>query len=96
MDVLLISFFSMGREMHSRTTSLSFTWTNLTTRTALDWLLWARHPESAAVVPSTTDVVVIDVERSAVTTNDYSACDRAVEDHAQIEADPGTSARRWC
>ncbi|KAL4080378.1 Sodium/hydrogen exchanger family-domain-containing protein [Scleroderma yunnanense] len=90
---LSIPFFNLGREMHSRTTSVSFTWTNRTTRTVPDWVLWARRPESVAVTPSATDTIVTDAERGLVANNDHSAHDHAVQDRTQTEAVLGTSER---
>ncbi|KAI6026254.1 Sodium/hydrogen exchanger family-domain-containing protein [Pisolithus microcarpus] len=62
---LSIPFFNLGRGMHSRTTSLSLTWT-WTNRPTPDWVLWARRADPATATPSATNTVVADVERGTV------------------------------
>ncbi|KAM5543252.1 hypothetical protein V8D89_003126 [Ganoderma adspersum] len=48
---LSIPFFSFGRNVHSRTVSLSRTWTSRTTN-APDWLLWARRTPGEVTRPA--------------------------------------------
>ncbi|PIL33975.1 transporter [Ganoderma sinense ZZ0214-1] len=48
---LSIPFFSFGRNVHSRTLSLSRTWTSRTTN-APDWLLWARSTPGEVTRPA--------------------------------------------
>ncbi|KAH7912396.1 Sodium/hydrogen exchanger family-domain-containing protein [Hygrophoropsis aurantiaca] len=62
---LSIPFFSLGRDMHSRTVSLSLTWTSRTTRMTPDWMLWARRAEPTDVGASAA--VDGDVEQGSQT-----------------------------
>ncbi|KAG6331419.1 hypothetical protein ID866_7672 [Astraeus odoratus] len=80
---LSIPFFNLGRTVHSRTASLSLTWTNRSVRPVPDWVLWARRPESQAAMPSATTTVVADVERGTAT---------RVEDSTYCNAEPNNQA----
>lgn len=75
---LSIPFFNLGREVHSRTTSLSLNWT-WTNRTTPDWVLWARRPEGATATPSAINIAVADVERGAVPVADVSPCNEELD-----------------
>ena len=57
-----IPFFSFGRNVRSRTVSLSRTWTSRNTN-APDWLLWARRTPAEVTRPGTPTVASRDVER---------------------------------
>jgi hypothetical protein len=59
-DGLSIPFFSMGRGVHSRTVSLTMTWTSRNRVTVPDWVLGARSAPN--IVESTADE---DVERGS-------------------------------
>lgn len=62
-DGLSIPFFSFGRNVRTRTLSLSRTWTSRNTN-APDWLLGARRTPAEIVPPGTaTTTVSQDVER---------------------------------
>ncbi|KAI0712951.1 Sodium/hydrogen exchanger family-domain-containing protein [Cerioporus squamosus] len=59
---LSIPFFSFGRNVRSRTVSLTRTWTSRNTN-APDWLLWARPTPADVTRPDTPTSVSRDVER---------------------------------
>ncbi|TBU30283.1 Sodium/hydrogen exchanger family-domain-containing protein [Dichomitus squalens] len=61
---LSIPFFSFGRNVRSRTVSLSHTWTSRTTNTP-DWLLWARRTPAEITRPGSPVMEERDVERGA-------------------------------
>ncbi|TCD63902.1 hypothetical protein EIP91_004781 [Steccherinum ochraceum] len=61
---LSIPSFSFGKRLHSRTVSLTHTWTSRQTN-GPDWLLWARRapaPGAGASVPQTANASVTDLE----------------------------------
>lgn len=71
---LSIPFFNIGRGVHSRTTSLTVTWTSRNRATIPDWVLWARRApdivKSTAAedvergptnIPKDTDESVVDI-----------------------------------
>lgn len=71
---LSIPFFNIGRGVHSRTTSMTATWTSRNRVTVPDWVLWARRTpdivKSTAVedveqgptnIPQDTDGSVVDI-----------------------------------
>ncbi|RDX48056.1 hypothetical protein OH76DRAFT_1484240 [Lentinus brumalis] len=60
---LSIPFFSFGRNVRSRTVSLSRTWTSRNTN-APDWLLWARRTPAEVTRPGTPTSASRDVERA--------------------------------
>ena len=65
-DGLSIPFFSIGRQVHSRTVSLSATLTTRSRGDAPDWLLWARRPPTSPREPEGSTVISeADVERCA-------------------------------
>ncbi|KAG1775339.1 Sodium/hydrogen exchanger family-domain-containing protein [Suillus placidus] len=53
---LSIPFFSMGRGVHSRTTSLTMTWTSINRATVPDWVHWARRSPNMVESPPNEDV----------------------------------------
>ncbi|KAG2043601.1 Sodium/hydrogen exchanger family-domain-containing protein [Suillus americanus] len=57
---LSIPFFNIGRGVHSRTTSLTMTWTSRNRVTVPDWVLWARRAPD--IVESSADE---DIERGS-------------------------------
>ncbi|KAG1815926.1 Sodium/hydrogen exchanger family-domain-containing protein [Suillus subaureus] len=59
---LSIPSFNMGRGVHSRTISLTMTWTSRNRVTVPDWVLWARAPD---IVESSADE---DVEQGSTKT----------------------------
>ena len=63
LDGLSIPFFSFGRNVRSRTVSLSRTWTSRTNN-APDWLLWARRTPAEITRPSSPATQHRDVERA--------------------------------
>ena len=63
LDGLSIPFFSFGRNVRSRTVSLSRTWTSRTNN-APDWLLWARRTPAEITRPSSPAIQHRDVERA--------------------------------
>lgn len=66
-DGLSIPFFSLGREVHSRTVTLTYTWTRTRTGTIVpDWLLYARRPQNDTGSPTVPDTDA-DVERGIET-----------------------------
>ncbi|KAH7918314.1 hypothetical protein BV22DRAFT_1041837 [Leucogyrophana mollusca] len=92
---LSIPFFSFGRGVHSRTVSLSYTWTSRTRMTP-DWVLWARRPEVGV-----SESMVADVEtgtRNTVVKSGVSSPVDAVVDHVGIaereDEYPSLSRRR--
>lgn len=61
-DGLSIPFFNLGREVRSRTVTLTNTWTRRGTGPTLpDWVFYARRPETNADAPTATRTSV-DVE----------------------------------
>lgn len=65
-DGLSIPFFNLGREVHSRTVTLTHTWTRTRTGVTLpDWVLYARRPEDDTGAPTATGTDV-DVERGTI------------------------------
>jgi len=64
---LSIPFFTIGRQVHSRTQSLSATLTTRSRGEAPDWLLWARRSVTIPREPEASTAVVseADVERLA-------------------------------
>jgi len=62
---LSIPFFTIGRGVHSRTTSLTVTWTNRTRTTVPDWVMWARRVDKPADIVGT--MTGGDVERGTST-----------------------------
>jgi hypothetical protein len=68
-DGLSIPFFSFGRQVHSRTVSLSATLTTRSRGEPPDWLLWARRSATIPKEPEASTVVSdVDVERLAAET----------------------------
>ncbi|EJF57784.1 hypothetical protein DICSQDRAFT_173653 [Dichomitus squalens LYAD-421 SS1] len=65
---LSIPFFSFGRNVRSRTISLSHTWTSRTTNTP-DWLLWARRTPAEITRPGSPITEERDVERGTQEVN---------------------------
>jgi hypothetical protein len=62
-DGLSIPFFNLGREVHSRTATLTYTWTRTRTGPPLpDWVFYARRPENNTGTPMAPGSDV-DVER---------------------------------
>ncbi|KAF8558063.1 hypothetical protein OG21DRAFT_1595669 [Imleria badia] len=60
---LSIPFFNLGREVHSRTATLTYTWTRTRTGPPLpDWVFYARRPENNTGTPMAPGSDV-DVER---------------------------------
>jgi len=58
---LSIPFFNLGREVHSRTVTLTYTWTRTRTGATLpDWVFYARRSEGNTIAPAAaaTDVDV--------------------------------------
>ncbi|KAI0666661.1 Sodium/hydrogen exchanger family-domain-containing protein, partial [Trametes maxima] len=57
---LSIPFFSLGRNVHTRTLSLTYTWTSRNAAHSPDWLLWARRTpggtQPGTVVDESRDV----------------------------------------
>ncbi|KAI0351031.1 hypothetical protein OH77DRAFT_1430241 [Trametes cingulata] len=60
---LSIPFFSFGRNVRSRTVSLTRTWTARNGQQAPDWLLWARRTPAGSTRPGTPVSEARDVER---------------------------------
>ncbi|KIJ67909.1 hypothetical protein HYDPIDRAFT_37494 [Hydnomerulius pinastri MD-312] len=61
---LSIPFFNLGREVRSRTVSLSTTWTRSRTGPLPDWFYDARRVEATPATPGVADGIV-DIERDA-------------------------------
>lgn len=62
-DGLSIPFFSLGRNVRSRTVSLTRTWTARNAPSTPDWLLWARRTPAGSTRPGTPVHDARDVER---------------------------------
>ncbi|KAI0326839.1 hypothetical protein GY45DRAFT_1328396 [Cubamyces sp. BRFM 1775] len=60
---LSIPFFSLGRNVRSRTVSLTRTWTARNAPATPDWLLWARRTPAGSTRPGTPVNDARDVER---------------------------------
>jgi sodium/hydrogen antiporter len=80
-DGLSIPFFSFGRNVQSRTLSLSATLTSRSRMDTVDWLLWVRRPSNPRdpELPNGSDA---DIERAVSPSNtrrDAEAPDIAVE-----------------
>ncbi|RPD78500.1 hypothetical protein L226DRAFT_568127 [Lentinus tigrinus ALCF2SS1-7] len=79
---LSIPFFSFGRNVRSRTLSLSRTWTSRNTN-APDWLLWARRTPAEVTRPSTPTIASRDVEQGMEQVDPTGQTDPVVISQAQ-------------
>jgi len=81
---LSIPFFSFGRQVHSRTLSLSATLTSRSRGEAPDWLLWIRPSASASQPGVSTMTSEVDVERATAAGATVSST--SVKEGGAIEA----------
>lgn len=95
LDGLSIPFFSAGRRIHSRTVSISRTWTSRTTAVP-DWLLGTRALPELPVPPSMPGSVAHDANGAAVPTTPASETDVPVKRSAEADVlvEPQEALRR--
>ena len=94
-DGLSIPFFSVSRTIHSRTLSVTRTWTSRQA-SAPDWLLWARRTSitDSAGGPPTSQT---DIERGidSAKSNDDTCVARAQQLNTTVTTPPTGDTKTW-
>jgi len=95
---LSIPFFSFGRRIHTRTLSLTRTWTSRQPIQQPDWLLWARRTSEPATVESPVGVdevaTIGSPDKKSYPDPESGVIETMADDHDSVTADQAVEIYR--